>query len=277
MSTPISGPGCPPPVHGDVANAVLEGIVVAMAAHPTQTEARRQVKTQGARAFIMGLLPQNALQMMIAGQAALFHELIADAGHDVLAAMSGPGKERARGSVNAMSRTLCKNLEMLVRLQGVPEPAAVVREEPAHAAPVVEAAPPPSMEQPVAEFSWLDEPYEEWVIVTPADIAAMKAAALADKALADKALARKALADKVPEDAALTVAAPENEALAEAADAVLVPTTAVSWRTGGDGDGIVPFHGAAAFGPDMSRIDPETMARGPRAVAHAEGHDRAAR
>ena len=254
MSTPISGPGCSSPVSDVVSNAVLEGIVVAMSAHPTQTEARRQVKAQGARVFIMGLLPQNALQMMIAGQAALFHELIADAGHDVLAALSGPGKERARRSVNAMSRTLCKNLEMLVRLQGMPEPVAVAVEKPAHAAPVVEAA-ALSTEQPVAEFSWLDEPYEEWIIATPADIAAMQAGS------------------------------PEAAALAEGADAVLVPAAAAAatasvtapWRADGDGDGSVAFHGTAVSGADMPQPDPATMPYGPGAVVPVERHGQAAR
>ena len=66
----------------------------------------------------MGLMPRDVLQMMLAGQAAMFNALIADAGRDVLRGMADTLKLRAQANVTGMGRVLSKHLDTLIRLRG---------------------------------------------------------------------------------------------------------------------------------------------------------------
>ena len=121
--------------------------------------------------LIMGLMPRDVLQMMLAGQAALLNTLIADAGSDVLRGMVDRLKLKAQANVTAMSRVMLAQLENLMRLQHLPDKAArpvvtptaakhaepvrtePVREKPVRAEPSREkpaaARTPPSTQSPV--------------------------------------------------------------------------------------------------------------------------------
>ena len=101
--------------------------------------------------LIMGLMPRDVLQMMLAGQAALMNTLIADAGSDVLRGMVDRLKLKAQANVTAMSRVMLAQLENLMRLQHLPDKAARPVVTPAAAKHVEPVRTEPMREKPVRE------------------------------------------------------------------------------------------------------------------------------
>ena len=150
----------------DVIFACLEGVLQALCDRPGETGDQRRVRQKASMGLIMGLMPRDVLQMMLAGQAALMNTLIADAGSDVLRGMVDRLKLKAQANVTAMSRVMLAQLENLMRLQHLPDkaarpvvtPAAAKHVEPVREKPVREelsrekpaaARTPPSTQSPV--------------------------------------------------------------------------------------------------------------------------------
>ncbi len=99
-------------------SACLDDMVQALSDRGEPSEARRADNARAAMTVILSFLPGDVLQMMLAGQAAMFNALIADAGRDVLRGMADTLKLRAQANVTGMGRVLSKHLDTLIRLQG---------------------------------------------------------------------------------------------------------------------------------------------------------------
>ena len=99
-------------------SACLDDMVQALSDRGEPSEARRADNARAAMTVILSFLPGDVLQMMLAGQAAMFNALIADAGRDVLRGMADTLKLRAQTNVTGMGRVLSKHLDTLIRLQG---------------------------------------------------------------------------------------------------------------------------------------------------------------
>jgi len=129
--------------------------------------------------------PRDAIDVLLTGQIVAFNEVLADGAQDLLRGMSDTLKQRCRSSLVAMGRLAQGNIDRLEKRGLAPyrtedeKPAAgQAREEPAHSAPAPADEPPDretAATQPAeavpTEASWLDEPYQEWLLETPADIA----------------------------------------------------------------------------------------------------------
>lgn len=100
-----------------VVDLVLNDIIEALTNRASMTQPRRDAIAHMVRAMVLGLCPQDVMQLMVAGKAVLFHALTIDAARDVPHDDAGSLKFRAQSAVAALGRTMTRNLEMLTRLQ----------------------------------------------------------------------------------------------------------------------------------------------------------------
>ncbi|MSP01430.1 MAG: hypothetical protein EXR07_10345 [Acetobacteraceae bacterium] len=176
MTTGTAGP-LPSPI---VISACCDDAVRALSQQSWMTDAQRHTHAKGVLTLILSFLPQNVMQLMLASQAVLFNAMAADASNDALRGMVDTLKLRAQSNAIASGRLSAKHMDTLIRLQGPP----VALEE---AAPAAATAPPPDPDpqpdispplpsrEPDEDSSWLDEPYVEWRVETPAELAAREA------------------------------------------------------------------------------------------------------
>jgi hypothetical protein len=148
---------------------------------------------------IQSLQPRDAIDLMLSGQLLALHEMFADGTRDVLRGMADTMKQRSQTTLVAMARVAQGHIDRLEKRGMQPYrtevPAAQPRQQPAEA-PAAEPAPPEAASpeqrpaaaeenpaatpEPVAiaaaattgEPSWLDAPYQEWVLDTPAALLA---------------------------------------------------------------------------------------------------------
>jgi hypothetical protein len=160
----------------------------------------------------MSFLPRDAVELTLCGQTVLFNELLADGARDLLRGPEASKSRGRSSVINMgrllqghLDRLEKRGVEphrtefdaareevRPVAAKPVPAPApaeveiaAAVEPTPVIATPVppseppaeAETAPPAAIaaadeQTPVAETSWLDAPFEQWVIETPAGLAA---------------------------------------------------------------------------------------------------------
>ena len=191
----------------DIVSPALDGIIHALSDRDGRTEAQREAKAGQFRALILSFRPNDVIDLEFAGQTVLFSEVLADSARDVLRGMDDALKPRTISGLISMGRIMQGNLDRLEkRGRGLHRPASTapqedkpslpivrpsVAEPPAAAAPASPEAESLSLtddrqlpettaqtagkmltEPPSQEPSWLDEPFEQWLIETPADLAA---------------------------------------------------------------------------------------------------------
>jgi hypothetical protein len=193
----------------------LEGIIRAISDRGRRTEAERLARGNTALVQILSFVPYDAAQLMLAGQAVLFNEVLADSAQAVLRGMDDSVKLKSIAGIINLGRLTQGHLDRLKARGNVPHktdvrapedqkidppaaerdteparrprpaaaPTPVAKAEPRAAAPtprppvVSPAVPSPAAPSPRAspagptepETSWLDAPYDEWLIETPAD------------------------------------------------------------------------------------------------------------
>jgi hypothetical protein len=197
----------------DIIDPATDGIIRALSDRPGQTEAQRQARRDDAETFILSFRPRDAIELMLCGQSVLFNELLADSAKDVLRGMVDTMKLKSIGGLVNMARIVQGHVDRLDKRDiaparvaeeekpeavAVPEPcpvdeappmaAAVEDETVARAAALaslltgreaVEIADRTREDAPAAETSWLDGPFEQWLVETPAEIAARSGDGLA--------------------------------------------------------------------------------------------------
>lgn len=195
----------------------LNGIVAALADRGEQSGPEYEARRTGAWTLIQSFQPRDAIDLLLVGQLVAINELFADGTRDVLRGTTDSLKQRTRSSLLAMARLTQGHLDRLEKRRSqaeIAEPrAAQCAAAPPSAAPETLATPyaprepeiaaaspaspaakstpkasgtqsPPEPAQPIAppapppqEPSWLDEPYQEWLLETPAMLVAQKGAA----------------------------------------------------------------------------------------------------
>ena len=187
-----------------IVNPALDGVVRALSDRGNQSEEQRLARANDYLTLILSFLPRDAIDITLAGQTIVFNELLADGARDVLRGMMDTMKQRSVSSLVAMGRLTQGHVDRLEKRGARPyrteviappeeadDASAAPRSEPAKRPPAAKSrpapppsaatpppsAPPPSApaktgrEDPEMEMSWLDEPFEQWVIETPAELA----------------------------------------------------------------------------------------------------------
>lgn len=129
-------------VVGEMAKAVSE--------RGGETKSQQFMRFEAASHMIMGFLPRDVIEAMLAGHCVMFHELINDSVRDTLRGEVDTMRRATRSSIVAMDKAFASNLAQFERYRRRPsrerrdEPDTQMEPEIAmtpHAA--VEAAPPP--------------------------------------------------------------------------------------------------------------------------------------
>ena len=170
----------------------LDPTILAISNREGQTAAENNTRFFQTEALMLSFRPRDSLDLTLIGQLVGFNEVFADTVHDVLASNKSADKQRTLSSLVAMGRLTQQHVKMLEKRDLEPwrteieaQPKAVKppapKPQPAVAAtpeppPKPEQVPEP-IEQPKEEISWVDQPYTEWVIATPAEIARQAALA----------------------------------------------------------------------------------------------------
>jgi hypothetical protein len=167
----------------------LDGIVRALSWREGQTEAGRLVKADTAVMTTLAFQPRDVVELTLSGQIMLFNELLADGARDVLRGTVDTEKQRCRSSLVSMGRLVLRHVDRLERRGNQPYRTGAAVSRPAEVTTDAAEAMPVTTEargsvdlgggrpggQLVVETSWLDDPYEQWVIariVPPTDASA---------------------------------------------------------------------------------------------------------
>jgi hypothetical protein len=151
----------------------LSDIVQALSDRPGQTSAEYQAKAEDIWILIESFQPRDAVDLMLTGQLLAFNAAIADATRDLVRGAPDTIKQRTQSNLISMGRLTQGHLDRLAKRGSQPYRTEVASQQPAQPVAAASPAPPePQTTPPVAETSWLDESQQEWVIETPAAVAA---------------------------------------------------------------------------------------------------------
>ena len=195
----MSQPDANPYALAHLVAPALDGIVHALSDRGGQSEAQYQAKADNFRTLILSFRPNDVVDLQLAGQTVLFNEVLAHSARDVLRGMDDAMKPRVIASLVSMGRLAQGHLDRLAKRGNTPhrtEAISVEQEKirtslalaraagPLEAPGPLAAMPPcsdPEMDagetgerppEPAAEeTSWLDEPFVQWLVETPADLA----------------------------------------------------------------------------------------------------------
>ena len=103
-----------------LAASMFGGVMNALGDRAGLSPAQKQARETATVAMIMAFLPRDGLEMMFASQAVMFHELAADAAHDVLSGLEPALKLKAQSNTIAMGRLVHENLDRLLKLRARP-------------------------------------------------------------------------------------------------------------------------------------------------------------
>lgn len=146
----------------DLVTPALDGIAAALSGRGGQTEEQRRTCADQARMLILSFQPRDTIDLTLSGQTVLFNELIADGARDVLSGLASPQKARAISGIVALGRLVQGHIDRLDR--------RAPRSAPAPAADVAVPAEPAVHPEPAEDTaSWLEQPWEQWLVETPAE------------------------------------------------------------------------------------------------------------
>jgi hypothetical protein len=104
----------------DMARAVCERM--------GETQQHQFTRTQATAHMIMGFLPRDAIEAILAGHCVMFHEMMTDSIHDTLRGEMDSYRRATRANIVALDKCFGNNLERLERYQA--RPAQGRRDEP---------------------------------------------------------------------------------------------------------------------------------------------------
>ena len=140
-----------PPATEDPVDVCLDDLAMALACRPGVPEERRDAVAHAVKKLVHSFLPQDTLQLMVAGQAVLFNALTADAVREILDGMPVALRPRARSNAVAMGRIVAKHLDSLIRPRGLLKRAAAKEKSPIAEVPGPAETLPAAVAAPFAE------------------------------------------------------------------------------------------------------------------------------
>src|ERR1700722_11312813 len=133
-------------VVGDMAKAVSE--------RQGETRQQHHARSQAAVHMIMGFLPRDVIEAILAGRCVMFHEMMVDSVGDTMRGEVDTTRRAARGNIVAMDRAFGANLTRLERYRA--RPAEGSRDMPEETA----AQMSPAAGSPLQDFEVLAPPVE---------------------------------------------------------------------------------------------------------------------
>jgi len=117
-------------VVGDMAKAISE--------RNGESKQQQFIRSQAAVHMIMGFLPRDVIEALLAGHCVMFHEVMTDSILTTLRGEPDATRARTRGNIVALNKVFFCNLDRLERYQS--RPAEGRRDEPEAPAAVVQSA-----------------------------------------------------------------------------------------------------------------------------------------
>src|SRR3954447_1435924 len=96
---------------------IIADMARALCERPNETKEQRFVRVQAVTQMILGLLPRDVVEAMLAGQTVMFHELMTDSIHDTLQGQIDTMRRATRANIVALNRAFHMNLEKLAHYQ----------------------------------------------------------------------------------------------------------------------------------------------------------------
>ena len=115
---------------------IIADMARALCERSNETKEQRFVRVQAVTQMILGLLPRDVVEAMLAGQTVMFHELMTDSIHDTLQGQIDTMRRATRANIVGLNRAFHMNLEKLAHYQlrpsqGTREATAPAAERPA--------------------------------------------------------------------------------------------------------------------------------------------------
>jgi hypothetical protein len=99
-------------VVGDIAKAICE--------REGETKQQQYARSEAAAHMVMGFLPRDVIETILAGRCVMFHELTVDSVRETLRGESDATRRATRGSIVAMDKAFANNLKLLEHYQKRP-------------------------------------------------------------------------------------------------------------------------------------------------------------
>src|SRR3954471_217782 len=96
---------------------IIADMARALCERPNETKEQRFVRVQAVTQMILGLLPRDVIEAMLAGHTVMFHELMTDSIHDTLQGQIDTMRRVTRRNIVALNRAFHMNLEKLAHYQ----------------------------------------------------------------------------------------------------------------------------------------------------------------
>jgi hypothetical protein len=128
---------------------MIGNIAKALAERNGETPEQQFARAQAAAHVIMGFLPRDVIEAMLAGHCVMFHEVMVDSAHITLCAQHGKGRRAELHDLLAVNKAFCGNLGHLQRYQK--RPADGSREDSWAAPSGAGPAPQPQADEVVQE------------------------------------------------------------------------------------------------------------------------------
>jgi len=108
-----------PPAFGfkELFNHVIGDMAKALCQRNGESEQTRYARCQAAVQMIMGFMPRDVIEAMLAGHCVMFHELIVDSARHTLLGEIDRTRRATRGGIVAMDKCFAANLERLGHYQ----------------------------------------------------------------------------------------------------------------------------------------------------------------
>ena len=127
--------------------AIVRDMAKALAERNGETPEQQFARAQAAIHMIMGFLPRDGIEAILASHCVMFHELLVDSAHDTLCAREGKARRAELHRLIALNKAFCGNLDQLRYYQK--RPAEGSREAPADTESAPASVPAAVTEQPV--------------------------------------------------------------------------------------------------------------------------------
>src|SRR3954466_1227421 len=96
---------------------IIADMARALCERPNESKEQRFVRVQAATQMILGLLPRDVIEAMLAGHTVMFHDLMTNSIHDTLQGQIDTMRRATRVNIVALNRAFHMNLEKLAHYQ----------------------------------------------------------------------------------------------------------------------------------------------------------------